>query len=141
MISLRTVLFVLFLIIFVETLATIGNWYWIVPWLDIPMHFAGGIGITLLFFCLDQKYFKINGKIVRYLSAISFTVFIGVLWEFWEYIYSVLSPSSIFSVFKFPANLYRDTLGDLFFDLLGALFFCVLYFLLDVIKYNHERKI
>ncbi len=131
MISFKTVLIILFLILFVETLSSIGSWQWIVPWLDMPMHFAGGIWVALLFFYLDENYFKISNKIARYLSTISFTMLTGVLWEFAEYIYSVFFPSSVFSLFKFPMNLYRDTLGDLFFDLAGALFFCLLYFIVD----------
>jgi len=134
MMSFKTIFFLGSAIILVEILATIGNWYWMIPWLDIPMHFLGGLWVALIYFYLDKRYFKTESKIFFYISMISLSAFIGVLWEFFEYLYSTLFPNSIFSLFKLPLNLYRDTLGDLFFDILGGLFFCLLYFIVDKFK-------
>jgi len=134
MISFKTVLIILFFILFAHALATIGSWYWIVPWVDMPMHFAGGLWVALLFFYLNEKYLKINGKTAVSLTTVSFGALIGVLWEFFEYIYSFLFPSSAMFILNMPINLYKDTLSDLFFDIVGAMFFCALYLIVDKIK-------
>jgi uncharacterized membrane protein YjdF len=136
MISLKTVLLILFLILFTHALATVGNWYWAAPWFDMPMHFVGGLWAAILFFYLNEKFFKISNKLTIFITSISFVSLIGILWEFFEYVYSLIFSSSQISLFLIPMNLYRDTLGDLFFDLLGAIIFYLIFLMVDRIRHS-----
>lgn len=131
MISLKTIIISFFLILFMHVWATMGSWYWIVGWLDAPMHFLGGLWSALVFFYLNQKFFKIPNRLAVFIMALSFVSLIGVFWEFFEF-----SLDNLFFLKKwgpFQGEMV-DTMGDLFFDLVGGLSFLVLYFIVDPVR-------
>ena len=73
-----------------------------------------------------KGYFLNDSKIKNTLILLGVTIFIGVVWEFAEYIAnSILSPI-IYKQFEvrtyFMGNL-DDTINDLFMDIMGALSF------------------
>ncbi len=93
--------------------ATINFLYWRYTWLDIPMHFLGGLCVALGFSILP--FFRITLP-ERYRTLIWYLLMVfavGIAWEVFEYIngISLASPHE---------RLLTDTLGDLFFDLLGG---------------------
>lgn len=100
---------------FLELFFNISDIY---PWIDIPLHFLGGVSIAYMSI-LFLKDFELKGTIYRrnklffILIVVSLVGFAAVLWEFWEYYFSwTVGWIYIYSL--------EDTLGDLFFGLLGG---------------------
>lgn len=129
MITLKTIVISLILFLTFHFLALYNFWYWELRWLDIPMHFFGGFLIAMLFIWLDLK-FKISNNLSFFkllLITLSFVSFIGVLWEFQEFLYDIFISS------KIPDMILQtsaaDTIKDLFFDLFGGLAFLSIYFI------------
>jgi len=62
--------------------------YWTVEWLDILMHFLGGVLIALitLLFIYDKKFvsFSNHHPILMFFFALTFVLIIGLAWELWE---------------------------------------------------------
>ncbi len=105
---------VVLLVFILNKLAMQFYWYVSIPWLDMPMHFLGGIflalGIGALFFHRTNKihFFK------KLLFILLWVLLFGIAWELFEF--------SVFTLIKFvEPNSMADTLMDLFFDLLGGL--------------------
>ena len=124
--------FVLFLFIFVVTfhiLALVNFWYWNIDWLDIPMHFLGGLWVALFFFWILKKRFVQVSQVLEGnflllgILSLGFVSLIGIGWEFYEFLYDkylakglLLSQASI-----------TDTMTDLFFDWVGGLIAVLVY--------------
>ncbi|MDQ5957134.1 MAG: hypothetical protein QG614_109 [Patescibacteria group bacterium] len=110
---------VLFLIlltqVFSEFFLVKNNLYYLIPWIDIPMHMLGGFLFGVLFIIsidyLEQKYNKVFIK-NSYKNIILLVLIIGVVWEVYEYC------NYIFRDFVWGGWL--DTFKDLLDDLLGA---------------------
>lgn len=91
-------------------------------WLDVVMHFLGGIWLAVLgwWYLFGYKNyprdFSPSGLLI--LGLISFAVFSGVLWEFyefsWDYFFAKPYQDTLAQM------SLEDTLSDLFFDLFGA---------------------
>ncbi|MGC9610855.1 MAG: hypothetical protein ABSE68_01385 [Minisyncoccia bacterium] len=105
------------------------------PNFDMIMHFLGGafIGSTLLFIAL--RYPKLSfitpNKITNVIVTVGLTAFIGVLWEFFEFLLYLWT--------HYQIQTYTDTLSDLSFDILGGLSIAVIAFFLfktSVLKNN-----
>lgn len=96
-----------------NALATAFSWYWRIPWLDMPMHFLGGlwVGSTALWFVFWRK--KMAHRYgAAYAVALIAVVVVGGLWEVFEFSIDTLTFSS--------QNSVVDTASDLFFDILGG---------------------
>lgn len=89
------------------------------------MHFLGGLWLAMIFFWLIWPKLQItNGKaLIAIVLAISFSVFVGVLWEFFEFIYDVFISTKGYTLFQMAQQGVSDTMSDLFFDLVGGLVF------------------
>jgi len=122
--------FLFFLLALIASIAIIHSlgmsffWYWHLWWLDLFVHFLGGLwvgGIFLWFFFL-KKFIAI--KKVSRTSVVFFVllaVFIaGVLWEIFE-----LKIGATFTAYE---DYIFDTATDLSADLVGGLII-VIYFL------------
>lgn len=108
----------------VHALALWGKWYFFYPWIDIPMHIAGGVLTVVFLFWIFEKrqdeYLFVSPRWLSFLLTLSFVAFVGVLWEFFEFFYDVfISPTRGF--FYVAQMGVADTIKDLFFDLLGGL--------------------
>lgn len=83
------------------------------PFLDIPMHFFGGMALAFAFIELGDYFnfdLKKSGKII---SIFCFTSLILIFVEFMEFL--------IFSPYKLGlVSLIPDTVGDLFFGVAGC---------------------
>ena len=96
--------------------------YWRLLWLDMPMHFLGGIwiGLTILWvYYLSGKFKNIpeNHRRISYVCIIAGTMalIMGIFWEIFE-----LNRISTIAFKKF--NGFNDTISDVLFAIGGALF-------------------
>ena len=106
---------ILFVVIFVADF--LGLYYRLFQdffWLDIALHFLGGIWLAIFF----ALVFKDKNAIFM----VSFVALVGVLWEFSEYVFLNDLMMKIFG--SADSGLYAmsldDTLADLAMDLVGA---------------------
>lgn len=109
-------------ILTVHVLATYYYWYWLIWWLDIPMHLAGGFLIAVsVIWHLDKnrkEFLSVLGFLEQFFIVLSIVALIGIFWEFYEFFYDIF--------FKNQLGFYSvqlgalDTVKDLADDLLGA---------------------
>ncbi len=115
----------LYIGIFIHAIFSHLSTYWYWRWIDMPVHFLGGLWLGLAGIYLYRKIFpqtfSRRKNLFFFVIALSTTLVIGGLWEITEI--------SLGSLKIVRINSVKDTLGDLFFDLLGA---CVgaIYFIL-----------
>lgn len=125
MTNLTKILILLFLTIGIVHLTALqSGWYYIYPRIDIPMHIVGGVWAAILFFWIFEirkdNYLFVTPWWISEILALSFVAFIGVLWEFSEFLYDVfISPSRGYAYVTQMGVV--DTMKDLFFDLVGGL--------------------
>ena len=101
------------------------KWFILVPWIDIPMHIAGGFCMALLVASYYSSEFKKLSQPFAFFTLLGLMLVIGVFWEFHEFIFD-----HIFLARKLSDNLnYHvvlqgnsfDTMKDLTNDILGTL--------------------
>ncbi len=87
--------------------------YWTHLWLDMPMHFFGGVCVALGYSILPFFGIRFTPALENWRAYLSFVLFIGVCWEIFEYLngISLVSESEV---------LFVDTGIDLTLDLLGG---------------------
>jgi len=117
--------FVLWLLIAILGVWVLGFWfglYYLMPWLDIPLHFFGGLWVYVFMRSLGimigleiNSQFRYLTKLLIFMGAV---LFVGVFWEFWEF---VLDRYLVHNGYTFLPGVYEDTLGDLLIDLLGGI--------------------
>lgn len=90
--------------------------YYSVWWIDMVMHFLGGLWVGLFFLYVFYTREWFSNKV---LAVILSVLLIGLLWEVFELFIGIIAKES-FS----PS----DTLSDLFFDMAGGAL-AVFYFL------------
>lgn len=110
-------LFVAIVIVYVVALwFGLFNTVW---WLDIVMHIAGGVWVGGLFFVIFTGVVRHEAYThpVEYLKVlvlvIAFAVFVGVLWEFFEFILTHITGVPL------QGNV-ADTMKDLLMDIVGG---------------------
>ena len=110
--------FVLIIIIgLVHGIATEFYLYWTFPWLDMPMHFLGGlwVGLSAIWYIYFSGYTKMDTKLTRkariFSISLATVIVVGVLWEVFE-IYS--------GVLLIEKNYGLDTSVDLLMDTIGG---------------------
>ena len=97
------------------------------------MHFLGGFWLAAAFITLNSKLriknsefaVKLPNYLITILITLSFAAFIGVLWEFAEFLFDIFISSGGYA--KIVQQDAADTLGDLFFDLLGGLTVAIIF--------------
>ena len=127
----RILLAVIALIFVVHSAAVALSWYYLYPWIDIPMHIASGFWIGLLFFYLFfERQQILRGELnfiqIAFLCT-GFVAFIGAGWEVYEYLLEVF----VIHLMPFGGSvpgLHFDTLKDLFDDTVGGALASVWYF-------------
>jgi uncharacterized membrane-anchored protein len=88
--------------------------YYELPWLDIPMHVLGGIGISF-FYLAVEKYRK---KTISYKKLLVFYLIIAIGWELYEIVKD--------TIHSLPWNSTSDTVSDVINGWVGV---CVGYFI------------
>ena len=99
------------------------QWYLVYPWFDQTLHFLGGSFIAMLMANYLSEYFVNKNTLKNLLIIVGVTVFIGVAWEFVEYIANQTLIEPVYRYFKVHAYFMGDlddTVSDLLMDILGA---------------------
>src|SRR3989344_6473032 len=109
--------------------AMLNEWFFYKWWADIILHFAGGFWVIVLVWYITKHYKnEIIGEhknVVTFFAFISFVVFVGVFWEFFELI---LDRYIAFTGFTYLPKVFEDTLLDLVMDIFGGITAFLLYF-------------
>ena len=109
--------------------AMLNEWFFYKWWVDIILHFAGGFWVMALAQYIAKYYGnEITGKhknIITFFVFISFVVFVGVFWEFFELI---LDRYIALTGFTYLPRVFEDTLLDLVMDMFGGITAFLLYF-------------
>ncbi|PIQ91520.1 MAG: hypothetical protein COV70_03295 [Parcubacteria group bacterium CG11_big_fil_rev_8_21_14_0_20_39_22] len=107
----------LFLLIgFLHLNAVVFFLYWEYWWFDIPMHFLGGAfaGLVGIFLLIKEKNYQLPlPKTAIFLSSIFGAIFIGAVWEIYEYVTN--------QTFVMVGTYRFDVVKDMVFDVLGSL--------------------
>lgn len=93
--------------------------YHVYLWVDIPMHFLGGLAISYTIICFiglfrEKNILLLKNKWIFSLVVVGLVALIAILWEFYEFFMKVT-----FGLDMQPS--LNDTLLDLFMGLLGGL--------------------
>lgn len=124
--------------VFIFLIIVVGTWsigliyylpfqYW---WFDVFIHFLGGLWVLSLLVAI-KNYYKINiaetnNFLVSFFVLVSLVVFVGVIWEFLEFVADRYILKTGFTNMR---GVYEDTLNDLFMDMIGGIFGSVVYLL------------
>ncbi len=118
----RFSILMLAIIFVVNILGMYLNWYEFFGF-DMILHFLGGFFVALLFFHYLRPHFLPKAKAQNMLILVGATMFIGVVWEFAEYVANQMFSESASAAFgiriDFMGNL-DDTIKDLLMDMLGV---------------------
>ncbi len=95
--------------------AVATGFYWKNPWVDIPLHFLGGVVAALFGAIYFKNQLENLNKFAALVFILGFAALIGVLWEFFEW------GVDAFLKAKINQATVSDTLGDLAIDLMGGL--------------------
>lgn len=99
--------------------------YWRFWWFDILTHFLGGlwIAISFLWLLFQSGFVNIikNNKNYNLLVAFLASLFVGIMWEVFEYYFGLTATDA--------TNYVIDTATDISFDLIGGLVaYCIFVF-------------
>ena len=97
-------------------------------WFDMSLHFLGGFFMAMLM----VHYLKIGEvpAIKKYLIIVGAVSFIGIVWEFAEYLANQTLIEPLYNNFGFRAYFIGDlddTINDLLTDVVGALTWLLLF--------------
>lgn len=87
--------------------------YWKYLWLDMPMHFLGGVCVALGFSILPFLRINLPPRMRTLPAYLAFVLFVGILWETFEFANGI-------SLVSEKEHLLSDTLIDLILDLCGG---------------------
>lgn len=128
----KTFLF-LVMIFFVNILGLYHRWYLDYSWFDQVLHFSGGFLMAMLLAAYLKDHLLNNSKLKNTLIILGVVSFMGVTWEFAEYIASIVLSPIIYNQFAFKTYFIgdlNDTINDLLMDIVGAgVFSFVLHFI------------
>jgi len=122
-----------------HSLAVINDWYRAFPWIDIPIHLGWAVVVGFVIYWVIERF---PGHIdlgknlfVTMLVGLSLAAFVGILWEFGEFIYDFVA-----QLFDLGAKSVQfsvgDTLADMLFDMLGGISVAIFAWL----SYHKKRK-
>jgi len=138
----KLILILLAVILAVHVWAVINAGYYTIWWLDIVLHFLGGflVGLVFILFIQRSKTLSVSvWMLPTFLIAISsFGVFIGLQWEFFEFLFDALV---LKKTNMLPAQLgIQDTMLDFFLDWIGALSVAILFLKTDLWKERNSSQ-
>lgn len=86
--------------------------YWIFPWFDLLMHFAGGFLVACIgLWGLSRVHKSVLSKRQALITTLSVVIIVGVGWELFEYLAGLTRKD----------EYVLDTTGDLVADIIGGL--------------------
>ncbi|MDP3696752.1 MAG: hypothetical protein Q8R55_01845 [Candidatus Taylorbacteria bacterium] len=152
-------IFLLSIILIANITSLYYDWYIQWWWFDVLSHFAGGFFIAMLMaeYLADRLIIKnqstqnslsarpstndISALVKNIIIVVGATVFIGVVWEFAEFIANQTLIEPVYRWFGvrgyFMGDL-QDTVNDLLMDITGAFAFLFSHFLWS--RYPHKVK-
>lgn len=92
--------------------------YRVLPWFDMPLHFIGGVSVSMTYFFIlkylqKENYLKIN-SLIRIIFVFALVALTAVSWEFFEFSAEYITGLGL------QGDL-NDTMLDLFLGLFGGL--------------------
>lgn len=99
-------------------------------WFDVVQHLLGGFLIAMLFSNYLKNNLLKNTPIQNTLILVGSTIFIGVIWEFSEFIANRILIDPIYRWFHIHAYFMgdlNDTVKDLADDIIGGLTFSLIF--------------
>ncbi len=132
---LRTLFIYIWVLAIAHMFAQHLHLYWIYRWLDIPMHFLGGVwvGLAALWLWYYSGMGRRAGAVQRrpFLVALGGGVAFGFLWECSDFlVWSLI-------VGAFPENYALDSVLDIAMDAVGA---CAAYVIFRYLMGGSEGK-
>lgn len=123
---LKTLFFLIWIVALTHIAAEFHFWYWKFLWLDIPMHFVGGVwlGLAGLWAWNHSAHvarFRERIRLSPNTVALASGILIGTVWELYEFIVWKYSGKG------FPYEYGRDVVLDLIMDTVGAIVGIVVY--------------
>lgn len=130
MATFRNALLTITTLMVVHLVFVVTGLYEVQKWIDVPMHFWGGVGIGLLALAIwdatiqkitFQKSLKPVWKmLVYFVGILGVVVLVGVFWEWYEFIFDTIM--RMYGTGYAPAQMgIGDTMADLALDTLGGL--------------------
>ena len=111
---LKRLAFYIVLVAVLNQIASFFDWYDLVWWFDMPMHFLGGVAVFYLSAVVWAPALKYVPAWRFIYESIITALLLGVLWEALElFLYIHLGT---------PRFILLDSCSDMFFDLAGACF-------------------
>jgi len=102
---------VVLVIIFVLHLISLRNdYYWLIWWYDIMMHFLGGVWVVLVLIWLNQL--KAAAVVLTFKRVLTTIVVVGLAWEIYELLFN--------QTFIDAKGYGLDTVLDLIMNTVGA---------------------
>ena len=102
---------VVLVIIFVLHLISLRNdYYWLIWWYDIMMHFLGGVWVVLVLIWLNQL--KAAAVVLTFKRVLTTIVVVGLAWEIYELLFD--------QTFIDAKGYGLDTVLDLITNTVGA---------------------
>ncbi|MBI2068772.1 MAG: hypothetical protein HYT67_01565 [Candidatus Yanofskybacteria bacterium] len=108
------------------------GWYLDYFWFDMTLHFLGGFFMAIFLSIYLKDHLLDNSKLKNTLIILGVVSFVGVTWEFAEYIanQTLIEPFyKYFGVKSYFMGDLADTVNDLTLDMLGAASFAWLHLL------------
>jgi len=131
----RTAILFLILIFLIDMVFGLGLRFYRILYFDLILHFLGGFFVAMFFYDYLKEYMKApkidteqSRSIKKLLIITGATVFIGVIWEFSEYIATAFLSNYLYNNYGIiccMGNL-SDTVNDLTMDIIGAIAFILL---------------
>jgi len=125
--------FILLLILFLINVPNLYySWYMKFPKIDVIQHFLGGFFMAMFMAAYLKKYILEKEFLKNMLIVVGATTFVGVVWEFSEYIANQTLIDPLYRWFKIKAYFMgdlEDTVSDLTLDILGASSFWIIHLL------------
>ena len=121
--KMKRAFFFLVVIFLINALGLYYGWYHNFFWFDITLHFLGGLFVAMLMANYLNEHLINKNTLKNILIIVGAAMFIGVTWEFTEYIANFVLSPIIYEEFAtktyFMGDL-NDTVNDLTMDMLGA---------------------
>ena len=89
-------------------------------WIDNILHITFGAAVAFLWLWALETKFSQHSKTFFLLSTLGFVLGVAVLWEVFEFLFSIIFTEQAFNL-KIYSPTVGESLGDIFSNLLGGL--------------------
>lgn len=128
--GMKTAFFSLMGIFAINAVGLYYGWYLDFFWFDMALHFLGGFFIAMMLASYLREHLFDHAGLKDTLIILGAVAFIGVVWEFSEYIASQTLTEPAYRYFGIRAYFMGDlddTMNDLAMDIIGGTMFALLH--------------